>query len=153
MNFNEFKLIVRMRQDRSIDFSLWTTRFKDRGDFNKTLKMFAPKTQTSNSTFYTELESDEVADRKSDLNESKECVSKESDQPDQTIARDQKQEEYDGPSFHKIASFGSFSRFRSFVMSAGSSAERIVVEESDENSMQVPFVRVSRGVLEYRNSR
>ncbi|KAK9299928.1 hypothetical protein QLX08_007164 [Tetragonisca angustula] len=142
-----------MRQDRSIDFSLWTTRFKDRGDFNKTLKMFAPKTQTSNSTFYTELESDEVADRKSDLNESKECVSKESDQPDQTIARDQKQEEYDGPSFHKIASFGSFSRFRSFVMSAGSSAERIVVEESDENSMQVPFVRVSRGVLEYRNSR
>lgn len=142
-----------MQQDRSIDFSLWTTRSKDRGDCNKTLKMFAPKTQTSNSTFYAELESDQVADRKSDPNESKECASEESNRPE-TIAQDQKREEYDGRSFHKIASFASFSRFRSFVMSAGSSAEEsIVIEESEENSMQVPFVRVSRGMLEYRNSR
>lgn len=142
-----------MQQNRSIDCSLWTTRSKDRGDFNKTFKMFTPKTQTSNSTFYTELESDEVEeDKKSDLNELKECVDKESNQPE-TIAQNQKQEEYDGHSFHKIASFGSFSRFRSFVMSAGSSAERIVIEENEENSMQVPFVRVSHSMLEYRNSR
>ncbi|KOX69798.1 FYVE, RhoGEF and PH domain-containing protein 4 [Melipona quadrifasciata] len=115
--------------------------------------MFAPKTQTSNSTFYAELESDQVVDGKSDLNESKECASEESNRPE-TIAQDQKREEYDGRSFHKIASFASFSRFRSFVMSAGSSAEEsIVIEESEENSMQVPFVRVSRGMLEYRNSR
>ncbi|KAK1117963.1 hypothetical protein K0M31_015626 [Melipona bicolor] len=143
-----------MQQDRSIDFSLWTTRSKDRGDCNKTLKMFAPKTQTSNSTFYAELESDQIVDRKSDLNESREeCASEESNRPE-TIAQDRKREEYDGRSFHKIASFASFSRFRSFVMSAGSSAEEsIVIEESEENSMQVPFVRVSRGMLEYRNSR
>ncbi|CAD1477812.1 unnamed protein product, partial [Heterotrigona itama] len=147
----------------------------------KQLKMFAPKTQTSNSTFYTELESDEAADGKGEPNESKECdVGKESDdRPEMTEPRDRRRREeaeYDGRSFHKIASFGSFSRFRSFVMSAGSSAEqqRIVVEEEEEeeededeeeeeeeseensnsNSTQgvPPLVRVSRGMLEYRNS-
>ncbi|XP_012242867.1 FYVE, RhoGEF and PH domain-containing protein 4 [Bombus impatiens] len=145
-----------MQQDQSIDFSLWTTRpfikSKDKSDFGGTLKMFASKKQMSNSTFYAELEPDEVMDTKSDLNESKKCQDEDSSHSNM-IAQDKKQEDYDGHSFHKIASFRGFPRFRSFVMSAGSSMEHIDIEESEENSMQVPFVRVSHSMLEYRNSR
>ncbi|XP_068971844.1 FYVE, RhoGEF and PH domain-containing protein 4-like [Bombus flavifrons] len=145
-----------MQQDQSIDFSLWTTRpflkSKDKSDFGGTLKMFASKKQMSNSTFYAELEPDEVMDTKSDLNESKKCQDEDSSHSNM-IAQDKKQEDYDGHSFHKIASFRGFPRFRSFVMSAGSSMEHIDNEESEENSMQVPFVRVSHSMLEYRNSR
>ncbi|XP_050479902.1 FYVE, RhoGEF and PH domain-containing protein 4-like [Bombus huntii] len=145
-----------MQQDQSIDFSLWTTRpflkSKDKSNFGGTLKMFASKKQMSNSTFYAELEPDEVMDTKSDLNESKKCQDEDSSHSNM-IAQDKKQEDYDGHSFHKIASFRGFPRFRSFVMSAGSSMEHIDIEESEENSMQVPFVRVSHSMLEYRNSR
>ncbi|XP_071863000.1 FYVE, RhoGEF and PH domain-containing protein 4 [Bombus fervidus] len=145
-----------MQQDQSIDFSLWTTRSflksKDKSDFSGTLKMFASKKQMSNSTFYAELEPDEVMDTKSGLNESKKCQDEDSSHSNM-IAQDKKQEDYDGHSFHKIASFRGFPRFRSFVMSAGSSMEHIDIEESEENSMQVPFVRVSHSMLEYRNSR
>lgn len=145
-----------MQQDQSIDFSLWTTRpflkSEDKSDFSGTLKMFASKKQMSNSTFYAELEPDEVMDTKSDLNESKKCQDEDSSHSNM-IAQDKKQEDYDGHSFHKIASFRDFPRFRSFVMSAGSSMEHIDIEESEENSMQVPFVRVSHSMLEYRNSR
>lgn len=145
-----------MQQDQSIDFSLWTTRpflkSKDRSDFSGTFKMFASKKQMSNSTFYAELEPDEVMDTKSGLNESKKCQDEDSSHSNM-IAQDKKQEDYDGHSFHKIASFRGFPRFRSFVMSAGSSMEHIDIEESEENSMQVPFVRVSHSMLEYRNSR
>ncbi|XP_033358226.1 FYVE, RhoGEF and PH domain-containing protein 4-like [Bombus vosnesenskii] len=145
-----------MQQDQSIDFSLWTTRpflkSKDKSNFGRTLKMFASKKQMSNSTFYAELEPDEVMDTKSDLNESRKCQDEDSSHSNM-IAQDKKQEDYDGHSFHKIASFRGFPRFRSFVMSAGSSMEHIDIEESEENSMQVPFVRVSHSMLEYRNSR
>lgn len=145
-----------MQQGQSIDFSLWTTRpflkSKNRSDFSETLKMFASKKQMSNSTFYAELEPDEVMDTKSDLNESKKCQDEDSSHSNM-LAQDKKQEDYDGHSFHKIASFRGFPRFRSFVMSAGSSMEHIDIEESEENSMQVPFVRVSHSMLEYRNSR
>lgn len=145
-----------MQQNRSIDVSLWTTRpilkFKDRRNFNRPLKMFVSRTQTSNSTFYTELEPDEVMDRKTDLNELKECQDKDFNHSD-IIAESEKQENYDGHSFRKIASFGAFPRFRSFIMSTENSMDQGDTQEGEENSMEVPFVRISRNVLEYRNSR
>ncbi|XP_029034160.1 FYVE, RhoGEF and PH domain-containing protein 4-like isoform X1 [Osmia bicornis bicornis] len=149
-----------MQQDQSIDVSFWITKpfskFNDRTDLSKRVKMFTSKTQTSNSTFYTELESD-VAKKESDVNEltdqrDEACMDIPSNCSD-TIAGDKKQGNYNGHSFRKIASFGGFSRFRPFVMSAESSTERVSIEENEENSLEVSFLRVSHGVLEYRNSR
>lgn len=149
-----------MQQDQSVDVSFWITKpfskFNDRTDLSKRIKMFTSKTQTSNSTFYTELETD-VANKESGINELTEqqdeaCIDIPSNCSD-TIAGDKKQGNYNGHSFSKIASFGGFSRFRPFVMSAENSTERVDIEENEENSLEVSFVRVSHGVLEYRSSR
>ncbi|XP_017796436.1 PREDICTED: FYVE, RhoGEF and PH domain-containing protein 4-like [Habropoda laboriosa] len=150
-----------MHQDQPIDVSFWITRpffrSKDKIDLGRTLKMFASKARTSNSTFYMELETDEVTDDKeSDLNESKEYRDKDfmdipSSRSDATV-EDEKVGDYDGHSFSKIPSFGGFSRFRPFVVSAAScSTEHVNTEEGNEED--VPFVRVSHSVLEYRSSR
>ncbi|OAD56479.1 FYVE, RhoGEF and PH domain-containing protein 4 [Eufriesea mexicana] len=143
-----------MQEDRSIDVPHWRIRpflkSKDRSDFIKAFKMFASKTQTSNSTFYTELEPNEPMDKAVDLNELKECQDSSNSN---VIVEEKKQEDYEGHSFRKIASFGGFPRFRSFVMSAGSSRDHVDIEENEDNSMEIPFVRVSHSVLEYRSSR
>lgn len=143
-----------MQEDRSIDVPHRTTRpflrSKDKSDFSKAFKMFASKTQTSNSTFYTELEPNEPMDKAVDLNELKECQDSSNSN---VIVEEKKQEDYEGHSFHKIASFGGFPRFRSFVMSAGSSRDHVDLEENEDSSLEIPFVRVSHSVLEYRSSR
>lgn len=146
-----------MQQDQPPDASLWTTRLflksPDRIDFSKTFKMFASKPQTSNSTFYTELEPDEATSKESDLKKLNELQTNDSGHPD-TSVDSKKQQNYNGHSFRKIASFGGFPGFRSFIMSTEDSTESVEAEtENDESSEQVPFVRVSHSVLEYRSSR
>lgn len=136
-----------MQQEHATDISVRTMRLllmvKDKGDIGKSFKMFASKAQTSNSTFYTELETDTVPDKRSDLEEL----------AGYRVVERREQERYDGHLFPKIPSFGGFSRFRSFVMSAGNSTEHIEIEGNGENSLEVPYVRVSHSVLEYRSSR
>ncbi|CAL7937322.1 unnamed protein product [Xylocopa violacea] len=145
-----------MQEDQSAHISLWTTRLPLKStdfriDFSKTLKMFASKRQASNSTFYTELEPDKATDQElavDNLNKHQDNDSSRSN----AIPEDKKQENYDGRLFDEIT---SFSQFRSFEMSAESSTDRIDMEENEENSMEVPFVRVSRvsAIFEYGNSR
>ncbi|XP_017884010.1 FYVE, RhoGEF and PH domain-containing protein 4-like [Ceratina calcarata] len=146
-----------MQQDQPPDASLWTTRLflksTERIDFSKTLKMFASKPQTSNSTFYTELEPDHATSKESDSKKLNELQTNDSRNSDTSIDS-KKQQNYNGHSFRKIASFGGFPGFRSFIMSTEDSTESVETEaENEENSEQVPFVRVSHSVLEYRSSR
>ncbi|XP_076760404.1 FYVE, RhoGEF and PH domain-containing protein 1 isoform X2 [Xylocopa sonorina] len=145
-----------MQQDQSTHISLWTTRLPMKStdfriDFSKTLKMFASKRQASNSTFYTELEPDKATDQELAGDNSIDCPDNDSSCPD-AISEDKREENYDGRSFNQIT---SFSQFKSFEMSAESSADRVDIEENEENSMDVPFVRVSRvsTIFEYGNSR
>lgn len=150
-----------MRQSHSIDVLFWTrisiVKFNDKPDRTETLNMFGSKTRSSNSTFYTELEIDRE-DKEPDLNKITECKSKGCmDAPcrrSDVLTDDAKEQQgFDGHSFRRIATFGGFSWFRPFIMSTGSSTEHVDNGGSNENSMEMPFVRVSRGVLEYRSSR
>ena len=150
-----------MHRGRSTDTSFWMIRtslnFTNKNYFEATLKMFGSKAHSSNSTFYTELESD-TKDEEPVLNKMTECrdeyrTDDPSNRSDMLIDNNKEQQGYNGHSFRRIATFGGFSWFRPFVMSAGSSTEQVDVSENEENSLEVPFVRVSHGVLEYRSSR
>ncbi|XP_054000373.1 FYVE, RhoGEF and PH domain-containing protein 4-like [Hylaeus anthracinus] len=147
-------------QDQSIDVSFWAIRLFLKFD-NKThqgsiFEMFGSKTQSSNSTFYTKLE-DSVEDKESGLNKTTECKDEENVEirhsHSDTTTDGKKQEEYNGHSFRRIATFGGFSGFWPFVMSTRNSTDDVEIGENEENSMKVPFVHVTHGVLEYRSSR
>lgn len=149
-----------MQQGQPIDVSFRTIRlflkFNSKTNHNTASKMFGSKTQSSNSTFYTELEVN-VEDKESGLNKRTDC--KDEDCMDTTCSHSdttidgKEQEGYNGHSFSKITTFSGSSRFLPFVMSAGSSTDHVDIGEDEENSVKVPFVRVTHGVLEYRSSR
>ncbi|XP_076303493.1 FYVE, RhoGEF and PH domain-containing protein 4 [Lasioglossum baleicum] len=120
------------------------------------LNMFGSKTQTSNSTFYTELDTD-TEDKESCLIETTKCLGTE--QVDTNVStcsnsrvNGSQLEEYNKDVFHEIGSFGGFSQFRSYVVTSENSTDSIDTEENDENSIKVPF-RIAHSVLEYRSSR
>ncbi|XP_031839732.1 FYVE, RhoGEF and PH domain-containing protein 4 [Nomia melanderi] len=117
----------RMQQGKLIEVSFGATRLFsqliDKNDRGVTFKMFGSKMQSSNSTFYTELDSD-VEDDESCLNRATKCSE----------------------------TFGGYSRFRSFLMTAESPTDGIGIKENEDDSINVPF-RLAHGVLEYRNSR
>ncbi|XP_076237751.1 FYVE, RhoGEF and PH domain-containing protein 4 [Calliopsis andreniformis] len=150
-----------MQHSQSIDVLHWVAKlifkFGDQTDWKENLEMFGSKTRSSNSTFYTKLEIDEEVNQ-SDLCKLTECQSQDcTNSPcscSNTLTGDNReQQEYDGHSFRRIATFGGFPWFRPFVMSTRSSTERINNGEDEDNSMETPFVRVSHSVLEYRSSR
>ncbi|KZC12515.1 PREDICTED: FYVE, RhoGEF and PH domain-containing protein 4-like [Dufourea novaeangliae] len=148
-----------MQQDRLIEDPFEVARpflkFIDKSYQGATLKMFGSKMQSSNSTFYTELDSD-VEDKESYLNVTTTCPDiGHTDTPsDCSNARTdgKKSEERNRDTFHGIATFSGFSRFRSFLMTAESSMDHIDIGDDEENSIKLPF-RLAHSVIEYRRSR
>ncbi|XP_033342039.2 FYVE, RhoGEF and PH domain-containing protein 1 [Megalopta genalis] len=118
--------------------------------------MFGSKTQTSNSTFYTELDTN-TEDEEPCLNGTTKCLGAE--QVDTKVSTcsntrvdGRKLEEYEKDLFHEMKVFSGYSRFRSYVMTTENSVDCVDIKESEENSIKVPF-RIAHSVLEYRNSR
>lgn len=138
-------------------------------------KMFGSKT-CGHSTFYTDLhitdekdsssttsiDSDEKSvNRNSRLLEQQSVTSEDgnSQDSDSVGGQDDQHNQYPRHSFHTIASFGGFHRFRSFVMSASSTATCSEViggkttTTQETSTTESSFSNMSRSVLEYRSSR
>lgn len=154
-----------MQRGQLKDISSWMVRFLPEpfDNFNKSdmHKMFGSKTSTtSTSTFYTDLEGSENEDtilqefQKSQRSrDSAGATSEDGNSQDSDSAvclEEQQQQQYTSHSFHRIASFGGFPRFQSFVMSASSPGEDTNVDTLQETAS---IVQMSRSVLEYRSSR
>lgn len=151
-----------MLRDQLKDFSSWMVCLGPEAEI-----MFGSKT-SGGSTFYTDLhitddkqrdsqqffpidnnEKTEEKNRNSHLLEQQSATSEDGNSQDSdSIGGVEEQSQYPRHSFHKIASFGGYPRFRPFVMSMNStnSAEEIAREESS-------YSQVPHNVIEYRTSR
>lgn len=132
-------------------------------------KMFGSKT-TGSSTFYTDLhinaetesqqqstlaESERIVTlRHSRLLEQQSTTSEDGNSQDSdSVCGTEEQQQFPRHSFHRIASFGGFPRFRPFVMSASTSAACTEVNSTQETTIESSYVEMSHSVLEYRSSR
>ncbi|XP_078049056.1 FYVE, RhoGEF and PH domain-containing protein 4 [Augochlora pura] len=118
--------------------------------------MFGSKTQTSKSTFYTDLDIT-VEDEESCLNGISNCLGAEQVDAKVSTCSDtrvggSKLEDYDKDLFNEMKVIGGYSRFRSYVMTNEDSMDCVDIKENEENSINVPF-RIAHSVLEYRSSR
>lgn len=130
-------------------------------------KMFSSKsTSTSTSKFYTDLDiteneskyesqrEDEHSKKTPRLSEQQSASSENGNSQDSDVSAGGVEErQYVRHSFHRIASFGGFPRFQSFVMSASTPAECIDIRRREETSTETSFIQMSHSVLEYRSSR
>ncbi|XP_031788464.1 FYVE, RhoGEF and PH domain-containing protein 1 [Nasonia vitripennis] len=128
-------------------------------------KMFGSKT-SGTSTFYTDLhitddkdsqpasgESEKTGNRNSRLLEQQSAASEDGNSQDSdSVGGQEEQNQYPRHSFHRIASFGGFPRFRPFVMSTAS-AVCTEVNTTQETSIESSYTNMSHSVLEYRSSR
>ncbi|XP_014211813.1 FYVE, RhoGEF and PH domain-containing protein 1 [Copidosoma floridanum] len=124
-------------------------------------KMFGSKT-SGHSTFYTDLhitdekassttsvDSDKGSNRNSRILEQQSTTSEDGNSQDSdSVGGQDEQSQYPRHSFHRIASFGGFSRFRPFIMSASATEVSTTEEAVTESS----FSKMSHSVLEYRSS-
>lgn len=128
--------------------------------------MFGSKNSSPTSTFYTDLEitedskqefqqEDEHSKVAPRLSEQSSSVTSENgnSQDSEDAATGVEEQRYVRHSFHRIASFGGFSRFQPFVMSASTPAECIDITRHEETSTETSYIKMSHSVLEYRSSR
>jgi hypothetical protein len=126
--------------------------------------MFGSKT-SGTSTFYTDLhitdeketaciESEKTANRNSRLLEQQSAASEDGNSQDSdSVGGQEEQTQYPRHSFHRIASFGGFPRFRLFVMSTATPTACTETNETEERTIESSFTSMSHSVLEYRSSR
>lgn len=154
----------RMQRSQLRDISSWMTRlFPEPGDDSSRItegfKMFGSKNSSPTSTFYTDLEITEnkqkfqQEDEHSHLPEQQSTTSENGNSQDSDAATGVEEQQYVRHSFHRIASFGGFPRFQSFVMSASTPAECIDITRHEETSTETSYIKMSHSVLEYRSSR
>ncbi|XP_034933980.1 FYVE, RhoGEF and PH domain-containing protein 1-like [Chelonus insularis] len=163
-----------MQRGQLKDISSWMARLLPEpfDNFTKadTLKMFNSKSSTSTSKFYTDLEVTENEDSTSnttsstsiaqespktnsrDSSERQSAASEDgnSQDSDSVTGIEDQQQQFTSHSFHRIASFGGFPRFQSFVMSTSSPNECTTISRTEETTS---IVQMSHSVLEYRSSR
>ena len=128
--------------------------------------MFGSKT-TGSSTFYTDLhitdekdllqpsitENEKTDPRNSHLLETQSTASEDGNSQDSdSVGGLEEQSQFPRHSFHRIASFGGFPRFRPFVMSTSSSV-CTEISTTEESTTESNFSQMSHSVLEYRSSR
>ena len=128
-------------------------------------KMFGSKT-SGTSTFYTDLhitdekesqpvsvESEKTGNRNSKILEQQSAASEDGNSQDSdSVGGQEDQNQYPRHSFHRIASFGGFPRFRPFVMSTASTV-CTEVNTTQETTIESSYAKMSHSVLEYRSSR
>lgn len=132
-------------------------------------KMFGSRT-SGTSTFYTDLhiaddkdlqpaavESDNKAgsNRNSRILEQQSAASEDGNSQDSDSVgggQDEQNNQYPRHSFHRIASFGGFPRFRPFVMSTASTVCS-EVNTTQETTIESSYTTMSHSVIEYRSSR
>jgi len=154
----------RMQRSQLRDLSSWMTRlFPEPGDGSNQMtegfKMFGSKNSSPTSTFYTDLEITEDKQEFQQENEHSKAPEQQSttnengNSQDSDTATGVEEQRYVRHSFHRIASFGGFPRFQSFVMSASTPAECIDITRHEETSTETSYIKMSHSVLEYRSSR
>lgn len=154
----------RMQRSQLRDISSWMTRlFPEPGDGSSRtaegFKMFGSKSSSPTSTFYTDLEiaeedkPEEEHSKAPHLPEQQSTASENGNSQDSDAATGVEEQRYVRHSFHRIASFGGFPRFQSFVMSASTPAECIDITRHEETSTETSYIKMSHSVLEYRSSR
>ena len=128
-----------------------------------TSKMFSSKISGSTSTFYTDLSTDDEEPplpennksqtlRNSHLLEHQSGTSEDGNSQDSDSAGVPEEQNFPKHSYNRIARFRSCPRFQSYLFTTSSSTTCTEVR-SEETSSESSFVKVSHGVLEYRNSR
>ncbi|KAL2731592.1 hypothetical protein V1477_015415 [Vespula maculifrons] len=155
-----------MQRGQLRDISSWMTRlFPEPSERMEAFKMFGSKTSCPTSTFYTDLEITESKEVITEEYEEKQCsktsrslkqqsgTNEDGNSQDSDIQTSTEDQQYSRCSFHRIASFGGFPRFQSFVMSASSPAACIDIDSNEETSKETSYVTMSHSVLEYRSSR
>ena len=153
-----------MQRSQLRDLSSWMTRlFPEPGDGSNRMtegfKMFGSKNSSPTSTFYTDLEITEDKQEFQQENEHSKAAEQQSttnengNSQDSDTATGVEEQRYVRHSFHRIASFGGFPRFQSFVMSASTPAECIDITRHEETSTETSYIKMSHSVLEYRSSR
>lgn len=131
-------------------------------------KMFGSKV-SGTSTFYTDLhitddkdlqpasvELEKTSNRNSHLLEQQTATSEDggSQDSDSVGGQDEQNNPFPRHSFHRIvASFGGFSKFRPFIMSAATSSVCSEVSTTQETTIKSSYSSMSHSVLEYRSSR
>lgn len=120
--------------------------------------MFGSKNSSPTSTFYTDLEITEDKQEFQQENEhsktaEQSTTNENGNSQDSDTATGVEEQRYVRHSFHRIASFGGFPRFQSFVMSASTPAECIDITRHEETSTETSYIKMSHSVLEYRSSR
>lgn len=159
-------LYSRMQRGQLKDISSWMARLlpEPLENFTKseTHKMFGSKTTGSSSTFYTDLEETDNEEtilqefHKNQGSRDSQTASEDGNSQDSDSAvcleehQSQQQQQYTSHSFHRIANFGGFPRFQSFLMSTSTPGECTSVERLEESTS---IVQMSHSVLEYRSSR
>ncbi|XP_011496686.1 PREDICTED: FYVE, RhoGEF and PH domain-containing protein 1-like [Ceratosolen solmsi marchali] len=126
--------------------------------------MFGSKT-SGTSTFYTDLhitdekeitsiQVEKTVNRNSRLLEQQSAASEDGNSQDSdSVGGQEEQTQYPRHSFHRIASFGGFPRFRLFVMSTATPTVCTESNETEESTIESSFTSMSHSVLEYRSSR
>jgi len=156
----------RMQRSQLRDISSWMTRlFPEPGDGSSRMidgfKMFGSKNSSPTSTFYTDLEitedkqefQQEDKHSKASLLPEQQSTTSENENSQDSDTTGIEEQRYVRHSFHRIASFGGFPRFQSFVMSASTPAECIDITRHEETSTETSYIKMSHSVLEYRSSR
>lgn len=157
-----------MQRSQLRDISSWMTRlFPESGDGSNRMiegfKMFGLKNTSPTSTFYTDLEitedkeefqQEEEHSKAPHLSEQQSTTSENGNSQDSDTTTSVEEQQYVRHSFHRIASFGGFPRFQSFVMSASTPAECIdITRRHEETSTETSYIKMSHSVLEYRSSK
>ncbi|XP_014236278.1 FYVE, RhoGEF and PH domain-containing protein 1-like [Trichogramma pretiosum] len=129
-------------------------------------KMFGFKTSGS-STFYTDLhitddkdedkpvssDNDKTAQRNSKILELQSAASEDGNSQDSdSLGGTEETNQFPRHSFHRLASFGGFPRFRPFIMSTSASAVHSEDSTTKETMYEATLSNMSHSVLEYRSS-
>ncbi|XP_023290700.1 FYVE, RhoGEF and PH domain-containing protein 4 isoform X2 [Orussus abietinus] len=157
-----------MQRGQLRDISSWMARLlpepSDGSNLMDTFRMFSSKSHSSTSTFYTDLivtDDEESTDQKLDeppiIRESR-FLEQQSGTSEDGNSQDSdsigpEEHQYARHSFHRITSFGGFSQLQPFIVSASDTTECENVDKQEEISSEASFIKMSRSVLEYRNSR
>ena len=127
------------------------------------IKMFSSK-NCGTSTFYTDLpttedkpasgDSEKTANRNSKLLEQLSTASEDGNSQDSdSVGGQEETNQYPRHSFHRLANFGGFPRFRPFIMSTSTSTIRTETSKIQQSTFESSFTKLSQNVLEYRSSR
>lgn len=154
-----------MQRSQLRDFSSWMTRLfpepGDGGNLIEAFKMFSSKNNSPTSTFYTDLEitkekqefHEDEHSKTPQLLEQQSATSEDGNSQDSDTTTCAEEQQYLRHSFHRIASFGGFPRFQSFVMSTSTPTDCIDITRHEKASTETSYIKMSHSVLEYRSSR